>query len=70
MSANFGRTTLADGSIDRADLHTGQGEVFSPAVGRPSVGLEVDDRGRIFVAGGPTGTARVIDAVTGELLAD
>ena len=62
--------SLADGSIYRADLRTGEGEVFSPAVGTPSVGLEVDDRGRIFVAGGPTGTARVIDAVTGELLAE
>ena len=62
--------SLADGSLYRADLRTGEGEVFSPAVGSPSVGLEVDDRGRIFVAGGPTGTARVIDATTGELLAD
>lgn len=62
--------SLADGSIYRADLRTGQGEVFSPAVGSPSVGLEIDKRGRIFVAGGPSGTARVIDAATGALLAE
>ncbi len=62
--------SLADGSIYRADLRTGQGGVFSPAVGSPSVGLEIDNRGRLFVAGGPSGTARVIDAATGELIAE
>lgn len=62
--------SLADGSIYRADLRTGQGEVFSPAVGSPSVGLETDKRGRLFVAGGPSGTARVIDTATGALLAE
>ena len=62
--------SLADGSIYRADLRTGQGEVVSPAVGSPSVGLEIDGRGRLFVAGGPSGTARVIDAATGALLAE
>ncbi len=61
--------SLADGSIYRADLRTGDGEVFSGPVGSPSVGLEVDDRGRLFVAGGPSGTARVVDAVTGEVQA-
>lgn len=62
--------SLADGSIYRADLRTGQGRVLSPAVGSPSVGLEIDERGRLFVAGGPSGTARVIDAATGALLAE
>ena len=62
--------SLADGSIYRADLRTGQGEVLSPAVGSPSVGLEIDKGGRLFVAGGPSGTARVIDAATGALLAE
>jgi sugar lactone lactonase YvrE len=61
--------SLADGSIFRADLRTGEGEVFSAPTGAPSVGLEIDDRGRLFVAGGPSGTARVVDAVTGEELA-
>lgn len=62
--------SLADGSIYRADLRTGRGRVLSPAVGSPSVGLERDDRGRLYVAGGPTGTARVLDTTTGALLAD
>ena len=61
--------SLADGSILRADLRTGEGEVFAAPTGAPSVGLEVDDRGRLFVAGGPSGTARVVDAVTGAELA-
>ena len=61
--------SLADGSIFRADLRTGEGEVFSAPTGAPAVGLEIDDRGRLFVAGGASGTARVVDAVTGEELA-
>ncbi len=31
----------------------------------PSVGLKVDNRGRLFIAGGGTGSARVVDAGTG-----
>lgn len=60
--------SLADGSVYRADVRTGEGEVFSPAVGVPAVGVEVDRRGRLFVAGGPSGTARVVDTKTGEVL--
>lgn len=33
-----------------------------------AAGLKIDSHGRLFVAGGPTGTGRVIDARTGELL--
>ncbi|MEN5072591.1 hypothetical protein ABE437_02135 [Isoptericola cucumis] len=60
----------ADGDIYRADLVTGEGRVISQGPGTPSVGLKVDRRGRLFVAGGPSGTARVVDARTGDLLAD
>ena len=62
--------SLADGSIYRADLRKGEGEVFSPAVGKPAVGLEADNRGRLFVSGGPSGTARVIDTDSGVVLAE
>ena len=60
----------ANGDIYAVDLRTGRGEVISegPGPGSPSVGLKVDG-GRIYVAGGSTGTGRVIDARTGELLA-
>lgn len=62
-------SSLADGSIYRADLRTGEGELFGKGPGTPSVGIETDPHGRLFVAGGSTGDARVIDTATGELLA-
>jgi sugar lactone lactonase YvrE len=61
--------SLADGDIYRASLLTGEGEVISQGPGTPSVGLTVDMRGRLFVAGGPTGDARVVDGRSGEVLA-
>lgn len=61
----------ADGDIYAVDLRTGKGGVISqgPGAGSPSVGLKVD-RHRIYVSGGTAGTARVVDARTGALLAD
>ena len=60
--------SLADGDIYRADLLTGEGEVISQGPGTPSVGLTVDARGRLFVAGGTGGGARVVDGRSGEIL--
>ena len=62
--------SLADGDIYRADLRTGQGEVISQGPGTPSVGLKIDKKGLLYVAGGPSGTARVVDSRTGEILAE
>src|SRR5215207_1261594 len=45
--------SLADGDIYRADLRTGQGEVISQGPGTPSVGLKIDKKGLLYVAGGP-----------------
>jgi len=59
----------ADGSIYRANLVTGEGKVFSRGPGTPSVGLKIDERARLFVAGGSGGDGRVVHAVTGEILA-
>ncbi|MDW3848227.1 hypothetical protein NMK34_16600 [Micromonospora sp. BRA006-A] len=59
----------ATGEIYRADLITGAGRQVSPATGTPSLGLKVDPRGRLFVAGGTAGDARVIDTRTGAVLA-
>ncbi|WP_435089482.1 superoxide dismutase [Micromonospora aurantiaca (nom. illeg.)] len=59
----------ATGEIYRADLITGAGRQGSPATGTPSLGLKVDPRGRLFVAGGTAGDARVIDTRTGAVLA-
>src|SRR2546423_15449756 len=47
-----------DGSIYRADLRTGTGAVLSKGRGTPSLGLKIDQRGRLFVAGGTGGDAR------------
>lgn len=60
--------SLGDGSIYRADLRTGEGRIISAGPGTPSVGLKLDDRGRLFVAGRGQG-ARVVDVRTGEILA-
>ena len=61
----------ADGDIYRVNLITGDGSVFSqgPGPGSPSVGLKLDLRARLFVAGGGGGNARVVNAITGTILA-
>jgi sugar lactone lactonase YvrE len=61
--------SLADGAIYRANLITGAGRIVSPGPGTPSVGLALDHRGRLFVAGGNAGNGRVVHAVTGQVLA-
>ncbi|SEQ51023.1 superoxide dismutase [Lentzea albida] len=66
-TAYFG--SRADGSIYAADLRTGTGEVLATGPGTPSLGLKVDDRKRLWVAGGTGGDARVYDTRSGKLLA-
>jgi sugar lactone lactonase YvrE len=62
---------LAGGSIYRANLVTGTGSLLSKGSGASSVGLKIDNRGRLFVSGGGGGgDGRVIDARTGAVLAD
>jgi hypothetical protein len=63
--AYFG--SLADGDILRVDLRTGAGQVISEGPGTPSVGMKLD-KGRLYVAGGVAGDARVIDTRTGAVL--
>ena len=60
--------SLADGDIYVFNVRTGEELRTLEGPGTPSVGLKIDNRGRLFIAGGPTGTARVVDAATGELL--
>lgn len=66
-TAYFG--SRADGSIYAADLRTGTGKVLATGPGTPSLGLKVDDRKRLWVAGGTGGDARVYDTRSGKLLA-
>ncbi len=60
--------SLVDGDIYRLNLRTGAGEVVSQGPGTPAVGLEAA-HGRLWVAGGPSGTGRFVDPRTGETLA-
>ncbi|WP_129336461.1 superoxide dismutase [Cellulomonas endophytica] len=62
--------SLADGSIYRGDLRTGEGAVLAEGAGAPAVGvLHEAGRDRLWVAGGASGEVRAYDATTGELLA-
>jgi hypothetical protein len=65
-TAYFG--SLADGDIYAVNLHNGKGKVISQGPGTPSVGLKIDNRDRLFVAGGPAGNARVVDVRSGAIL--
>ncbi len=58
-----------DGDIYRVSLLTGRGSVISQGPGTPSLGMKTDQQGRLFVAGGPAGDARVVDTRTGVVLA-
>ena len=63
--------SIPSGRVFSADLATGAGAVLVPEkAGRSTIGLKVDGRGRIFVAGGQTGKAFVYDATTGADLAE
>ncbi|MFB9448830.1 SMP-30/gluconolactonase/LRE family protein [Dactylosporangium vinaceum] len=65
--AYFG--SRADGRIYRVNLVSGAGTQLSPPVGTASLGMKTDGRGRLFVAGGGGGDARVVDTRTGAVLA-
>ncbi len=66
--AYFG--SRVDGDIYRANLRTGKGRVFSqgPGAGSPSLGMKLDGRDRLFVAGGSGGDGRVVNTRTGKIL--
>jgi sugar lactone lactonase YvrE len=62
--------SIPTGAVYRADITSGNGSVLVPAQeGRAAIGLKVDGRGRLFVAGGATGMAFVYDAASGANLA-
>ena len=65
-TAYFG--SRADGDIYRLDLRTGQGSVISQGPGTPSVGVKAG-RGLLWVAGGPSGSGRVVNLATGAIAA-
>jgi sugar lactone lactonase YvrE len=60
--------SIPTGAVYRGDLRTGEGAVLvAGAPGRAAIGVAVDQRDRLFVAGGPTGKAFVY-APDGSLL--
>ena len=61
--------SIPTGSIYRGSLRTGTGSVFIQRTGRAAIGVEVDNRSRLFVAGGPTGKAFVYNTRTGADIA-
>ncbi len=61
--------SLANGAIWRGNAVTGKSKILVRGVtGRVAVGLHIDRWGRLWVAGGPTGTIRAYNARTGKLL--
>jgi sugar lactone lactonase YvrE len=60
--------SLADGDIYAVSLRTGEPTLVSEGPGTPSVGLKIGKQGHLFVAGGPTGTGRVIDVESGDII--
>jgi hypothetical protein len=61
--------SLADGRIYKGDLRSGDGAIFVEADPDtpPALGLSLDRRtGYLFVAGGPSGSARVYDTSDGS----
>jgi sugar lactone lactonase YvrE len=62
--------SIPTGAVWKGDARTGRGAVLVPGqAGRSAIGLKVDRRDRLFVAGGATGRAFVYDAASGADLA-
>ena len=68
--ATFYVGSIPGGAIWKGNFRAGTGKVLVPAVtGQVAVGVDYDWRkGRIWVAGGPTGDVRVYSARSGKLL--
>ena len=61
--------SLAGGAVWAGDVRTGSGDVLVPPWGGAATGVDYEEAAnRLWVAGGPTGTVRVYDASSGDLL--
>lgn len=69
-SHSFYVASLITGDIYKGDIRTGEGEIFiSNTTPAPSGGLSLDTRSKyLYVAGGFSGSARVYDYETGEMI--
>ena len=61
--------SIPTGRVWKGNLRTGQGAELVPNRGRRAIGVEVDHRNRLWVAGGPTGDGYVYNASTGADIA-
>ncbi|MFD3519334.1 superoxide dismutase [Streptomyces sp. NPDC058653] len=62
--------SLADGSVRRADLRTGESRtVLAGATGGAANGLKLDRDGLLYVSGGVSGSIKVLDTRTNRLTA-
>jgi sugar lactone lactonase YvrE len=63
--------SIPTGAVWKGDARTGSGDVLVPGQPgvRSAIGIKVDRRNRLFVAGGATGKAFIYDAATGADLA-
>jgi sugar lactone lactonase YvrE len=62
--------SIPTGAVWKGDARTGRGDVLVPGrEGRSAIGIKVDRRNRLFVAGGATGKAFVYSARSGRDLA-
>jgi sugar lactone lactonase YvrE len=64
--------SIPTGAVWKGDLRTGRGDVLVPPRPgeRAAIGLKIDHRERLFVAGGPTGKAFVYDGEDGTDIAE
>jgi hypothetical protein len=60
--------SLANGDIYAVNLRTGERTLVSEGPGTSSVGLKIGKQDHLFVAGGATGTGRVIDVESGDII--
>jgi sugar lactone lactonase YvrE len=65
--STFYAGSLAGAGIVRGDFQTGETDPLVEG-GGPFVGMKLDARNRLWVAGGPLGNGYVFDAATGQLL--
>jgi len=65
---SFYSGSRATGAIFKGNLKSGTGDVLVEPWGGAALGMKVDHRNRLFVAGGGTGTASVYKAGSGRLL--
>jgi streptogramin lyase len=68
QGSTFFAGSLATGAVVKGDLRTGALETLVPAAAGPAVGIAVDAKKRVWVAGGQSGEIRVYDGTTGEAL--